>query len=749
MSHTVDIRRCATAPVRSLGPDFSGASPNGETLAFNSYYPERNGRPFLAVSGECHYSRLDPCRWEDAIVKMRMGGVDIVSTYVFWNHIEESEGAFDFTGRRDLRRFVVLCQKHGLYVILRVGPFAHGEARNGALPDWLYGKPFRVRSTDPGFMALVRRLYSRIGQQVKGLFFRDGGPVIGVQLDNEYMHASAPWEMTTGVSNEWIDAGDEGEEYILMLRKLALDCGLTPAFFTGTAWGGAAYSPRVLPLWGGYPYRPWLFYDRDGEHPATEEYLYEDYHRDGAAWADDFAPAYPPSQRPYACCEMGGGMMCSYRYRFTLPPESVDALANVKLGSGCNLIGYYMFHGGTNPLGRGGVYLNESQVPKRSYDYQAPLGEFGQVRQSYRRLKCLHHFLHSFGERLAPMVTALPEGASRIDPSDTAPLRFAVRTDGHSGFLFVNNFQDHRAMPPRRRERVRVEARGGVYDFDISLAPDENAILPFGFDMDGITLCQANAQPLLRTEIDGRATYAFMVPDGMDGAFRFEPDARVEVPTARPEGRTVTRFTVSRGARSVEVLVVSREMANGLYRLRDGGLIFTDAALLEDPDGTLRLETDRAENALCTLPASLLEGKLERLADVGGLGVYRAPVAPRSVPLEVAHTAPCRWTVALPAGAMDCLKDLRLQIDYTGDIGMLFLDGELIADNFCNGDTWEVGLRERLTGEAATLTLAIAPLRAGVRVRADSPMAARSEHADARTAALHAVRAVGVYEVLI
>ena len=89
MPHIIDIRRCAPAPAHPLGPDFAGASASGETLAFNSYYLERNGRPFLAVSGECHYSRLDPCRWEDALVKMRMGGVDIVSTYVFWNHIEE------------------------------------------------------------------------------------------------------------------------------------------------------------------------------------------------------------------------------------------------------------------------------------------------------------------------------------------------------------------------------------------------------------------------------------------------------------------------------------------------------------------------------------------------------------------------------------------------------------------------------------------------------------------------------------
>ena len=750
MLHTIDVRHCAPEPVYALGPDFSGVSPSGETLSFNNYFLERNGRPFIPVSGECHFSRLDPCRWEDALVRMRMGGINVVATYVFWNHVEGAEGAFDFTGRRDLRRFVELCDRNGLYVILRVGPFCHGEVRNGGLPDWLYGKPFEVRTTDPAFLGHVRRLYGEIGRQVKGLCFRDGGPVIGVQLDNEYMHSSAPWEMTAGVSDEWVNTGSEGEAYILALREIALDCGLTPAFFTGTAWGGAAYSPRVLPLWGGYPYRPWLFYDRDGEHPATEEYLYEDYHRDGATWADDFAPAYPPSQRPYACCEMGGGMMCSYRYRFRLPFESVDALANVKLGSGCNFIGYYMFHGGTNPIGPGGIFMNEGQVPKRSYDYQAALGEFGQLRESYRRLKCIHHFLHSFGERLAPMVTALPEGASEIDPSDTVPLRFALRTDGEGGFLFVNNFQDHRDMPARRHEAVRVRARGGVYDFDISLASGENAMLPFAFDMDGIRLSQAGAQPLLRTVIDGRVTYAFMVPEGMGGTFCFGDGVAIDGEAILPRGSEAHRFTVTKGERAVDVLVLSRAMANRLYRLKSGGLLFTDAAPLEDPDCALRLETTLADNTLYTYPTCLPETARTPQADCGPLAAYRFCAAPRDIPLRVVNTAPRRWTVTLPAGTTAGLKDVRLRIDYTGDIGMLFLGNEMISDNFCNGDTWEIGLREYLPQAGAlTLTLVIVPLRQGRRINADSPMAARSEQAEAAVAALSEVRVQPVYEILI
>lgn len=736
MQYVINARDFHPKPLRSLGPDFAGTAPGGDRLSFNNYYMERNGRPFFPVSGEFHFSRMDPARWEDQLIKMRMGGVNVVATYVFWNHHEADEGCFDFTGRRDLRAFVGLCRKHGLYVILRVGPFAHGECRNGGLPDWLFGKPFEVRATDPGFLACVEELYARIGVQVKGLFFRDGGPIIAVQLDNEYMHSSAPWEVTTGVSDEWVSRGAESEAYILALRRLALQCGLTPAFFTGTAWGGATYSDRVMPLWGGYPYRPWLFYNKKGEHPATEEYIYEDYHRSGAHCADDFTPEYDPESRPYACCEMGGGMMCCYQYRFVYPYKSVDALANIKLGSGCNFIGYYMFQGGTNPLDSHGRFMNESQVPQRSYDYQAAQGEFGQLRESYSRLKAIHYFLRDFGDRLAPMETLLPEGASEISPTDRETLRFSVRTNGKSGFLFIDNFQDHLSLPERQSEVVTIETLERTYRFEIDIATDENAILPFGFDMDGVILIQANAQPVARTVIDGRPTYVFMVPEGMDGAFTFEDGADVS--------GEAEHFTVKKGSMSVDVLTLDRAMANQMFILRDGSLVFTDQALLEDADGGLRLETTCAENEVLCCPAR----RLNCVETRGAYGVRRVSAPEKAIAPAVTRTAPRRYTIQFPADALAGVKDARLQIDYRGDIGRLFLDNTMVHDNYANGDTWEFGLMEyREALKRSPLVLTIAPIREGVSVNVESAMAARSEEAVSLTAELMDVRVQPVYEL--
>ena len=108
---------------------------------------------------------------------------------------------------------------------------------------------------------------------------------------------------------------------------------------------------------------------------------------------------------------------------------------------------------------------------------------------------------------------------------------------------------------------------------------------------------------------------------------------------------------------------------------------------------------------------------------------------------------PCRWTVKLPPDAADGLRDVLLRIRFRGDIGTLWLDGEMISDNFCNGDVWEVGLKEYARRLDSPMTLYISPLRRGTKVNVESPMAARSEEAAERLAQLESVTAQPVYEL--
>lgn len=165
-----------------LGDKFSAENGAGQSVAVSSHGLMMDGKPYFGITGEVHYCRVSPDQWEDTLLKAKCGGVNIITTYVFWNVHEEEQGIFRFDGCRDLGGFVRLCRKHGLKIILRAGPFAHGEMRNGGLPDWLYGMPFEVRSNDEGYLACVQRFYSAIHAQVDGLYFSQGGPIIGIQL---------------------------------------------------------------------------------------------------------------------------------------------------------------------------------------------------------------------------------------------------------------------------------------------------------------------------------------------------------------------------------------------------------------------------------------------------------------------------------------------------------------------------------------------------------------------------------------
>ena len=182
---------------------------------YNSNYLMENGTPCFPVMGEIHYSRYHEDFWEESLRKMKVGGVTIASTYVFWIHHEEEEGVFDFTGCRNLRKFVECCRRVGLKLFLRLGPWVHGECRNGGFPDWvvdLRDAGVKIRTNDEIYLFYVKRYWEKLFEQVKGLMEADGGPIVGIQLENEY----------------WVTDQDEnmaGDAHMRTLMRLAKDIG--------------------------------------------------------------------------------------------------------------------------------------------------------------------------------------------------------------------------------------------------------------------------------------------------------------------------------------------------------------------------------------------------------------------------------------------------------------------------------------------------------------------------------------------
>jgi beta-galactosidase len=770
-THTIDLKHKTKTIVPAL-PKLGGTNPAGDRINFTNYFMELNGRPFFGIAGEIHFARLSPLDWDDEILKMKLGGINIIATYIFWIHHEEEEGVFNWEGDRNLRGFVDLCAKHGLYVILRVGPFCHGECRNGGLPDWLYGRPFDVRSNDERYLAYVRRLYAEIGRQVRGQFFQDGGPVIGVQLENEFMAAAAPWEIVPRQAHEWITGGSGGVEHMRRLKQIAVECGLQAPIYTATAWGSPVLEGETLPMFGGYAYCPWEISPERPVHRATGEFVFQSYH-DNAVQAPGLERPFPPEAYPFTCAEMGGGMQSWYQYRFVVPPESVDGMAVQKIAGGCNLIGYYMYHGGLNPEGK--TFLNEHVTPKISYDFQAPLGEFGQVRPSYHHLKLVHLFASTFAEELCRMGTVLPPGSERITPEDVDTLRWAVRVRDGAGFVFLNNTQDHVAMHDQAGLQFALEMEGETIAFprsgSLTLKKESCAILPFNLQLGSVLLKFATLQPLTRLETGEGPTYFFFAPEGLPAEYGFDRRTLAGLSvsegtvveagdlacvTVRPGRASLVTLTTPAG-QTIRICTLTRQEALSLWKVDLWGQerIILCAADLLTGEGCLRLSGQAGMAAALSLypdvsgglagPSGRLSAKTEGIFTTYALGLPAA-----SLELAVERPQENKAVVRLPAGAFTGLKEIFLKIEYIGDLGYAFIDGRLVHDNFNNGAPWEIGLRRfeaRLTGRE--LYFYVTPFRKDRFVASDSPAVSAQIASGAERAEIRSIQASLVVEVKV
>jgi hypothetical protein len=717
MPHTLNFTLPAVLPEPLRGHlQMGGTNPAGDCISVNSRWLEWNGKPWLPIMGEFHPTRYDERFWEEELLKIKAGGITTVAAYLFWNHHEEVEGEFDWTGRRDIRRFIGLCAKAGLQVLLRIGPFCHGEVRNGGMPDWLYGKPYEVRSNDPRYLFHVERLYREIFQQAKGSFFTDGGPVVGIQVENEYLSTGAPWETTHFPDTEWMTAGAGGDGHMELLLELAKKVGFAPALWTCTGWGNTRFpADHLIPMFGGYAYYGW---QDDGEttHECSPNFVFRD------MWNQPHEQPlgkFDTSRVPYACCEIGGGMQQYYRHRPVVPPASVGAMNTVILGNGSNIMGTYVYHGGLNPEG-GRSWLGEFRVPRLSYDYQAPLGEFGQRRPHYDMLRRIYYFIQRAQEQLAIAAPQLPSDQALVIPADTDSLRAAVRADAHGrGYLFLNNFQDHAQVPPKPDTRIAVLTpdgetlsfpAAGRFDF----APESSYILPFNFDLAGIALKQGGTQ-FITSRKDQNATehFFFFAPKGMEkphylfrGAVDVEgapaettgTDTLVSVPSAQRSS-----FVVKTGAASARITTLTESESLDFWQdrcasrqvtlLTKAGVIFHEDGIelyqLGDPRFQFELLDDQEVS-----PKS--EIALKKTAGRDGFVGFEAEVPSWNGSITSTELKSGKVHVTFSEGAFENIHDLFLRTRYRGDTGMAFVSGRMVHDNFQAGNPWEIGLRQFL-----------------------------------------------------
>jgi beta-galactosidase len=719
-----------------LGPN---RSPDGQEITVDSRSLRLNGKPWFPVMGEFHYSRYPAEDWRAELLKMKAGGVDIVSTYVFWIHQEEIAGQWDWSGQRDLRKFVQTCGDVGLKVLVRCGPWDHGEVRNGGFPDWVVAhKDWKLRSTDPKFLAAVKTLYGQIAKQLRGELWKDGGPVIGIQLDNEY-HGPAT--------------------YLLALKKIAINCGLDVPLYTKTGWPATATPVplgALLPFYGVYADG---FWDRNLIAMGDGKWKYF-----------TFSARQTDAQYPYLCCEIGGGMETSYHRRILVDPRDVESVVLVQLGDGSNLLGYYMYHGGQNPNGKL-TTLNESQatgypndMPVKNYDFQAPLGEYGQIRPQYHWLRRLHLFLHDYGGALAEMPAAFPE-LRPTNRDDLATLRWDVRSDGHSGYVFVNNYQRLQPMPAKTNVQFQLNLPGGQFVFPaqpVTVPANEFFFWPFNLNLGGgVKLIYATAQPICR--IDGGnnvRTIFFARTPGVPANFVFDASGHSLVVSSGKTNYSDGKFFVrdvqpghdaaiqvkTKSGQQLQIVLLDNADSLALWKgpwLGRKRVFLTRAGLILDGN-TLCLRSPEPKNLRAEIfpaPKEIKCGPREISGKADGIFDRFQPPAPKIIPLTVKtelirSAGPARvvllgkgkhpvavapdsadftnaavWQIKLPA-RLDLDLHPLLRIHYVGDVARVTLNGKLLDDNFYNGRVFDLGLKryapEILHGD---LRLEILPLR--------------------------------------
>ncbi|WP_430602987.1 beta-galactosidase [Enterococcus sp. DIV0724b] len=390
-----------------------------------------DGKPYKIMSGAIHYFRIRPEEWYHSLYNLKALGFNTVETYIPWNLHEQEEGKFDFTEHLDIQKFVYLAQDLGLFVILRPSPYICAEWEFGGLPAWLLNDlDMRIRSSDPLFIEKVANYYEKLFQQISPLQVDQGGPVIMMQLENEY------------------GSYGEDKEYLLAMYNLMRKNQVNvPLFTSDGAWDEAQTSGMFLE-------KDILSTGNFGSK-AKENFtqLRNLHQRHGKKWT-------------LMCMEFWDGWFNRWGEEIIKrdPEELADAVGEVlELGS----INLYMFHGGTNfGFMNGCSARGRKDLPQiTSYDYDALLDEQGNPTEKFFAVQRKVHALFPDIKQSEPLRKSVLEPA-------VAQLKEKV-----SLFSVVELISQHKSSKyPENMEKLNQNYGYVLYRAKISKHSDEEFI---------------------------------------------------------------------------------------------------------------------------------------------------------------------------------------------------------------------------------------------------------------------------------
>ena len=515
-------------------------------------------------------------------------------------------------------------------------------------------------------MAKARIWYEKIFEQVKGLFYKDGGPIIGVQFENELVDDS---------------------EHLLSLKKMALAIGYDAPLYTATGWnsryGAKIPVDEMLPVFAGYVDAPW-----DASHealPPSHHFCFDPTRNDTAVGmdlmhdADESGWRLPYERYPFATCELGSGLQVTHHRRPIVSAMDAYCLSLVKLGCGNNLIGYYMYHGGTNKIGRLSTFQESTatgypnDVPILNYDFQTCLSQYGEARGQYGLLNMLHLFAGDFGALLAPMEHV---GAEQFIPcTDKENLRCALRTDGQRGFVFICHYQRGMALEDVRGAQLHAL---DVLFPPMDICGDKAFFLPVNMPLEGALLRYATAQPLCRVG----STFFFAAVDGI------APRYDVRHADGREQSISpVPGLDSGFDAGSSRIVTLTWDQAQFARKL-DGVLYIGENVNLYTADGQL-----------CAIEDGSFACQRFTGSGFERMEIARSfiPAALTLTPVDEPFTPPYAWELEMGGTRRRWWQRMDVStgegfVTISGeyDAAQIYADGKLIADNFYIGVDWRV-----------------------------------------------------------
>jgi beta-galactosidase len=470
----------------------------------------------------------------------------------------------------------------------------------------------------------------------------------------------------------------------------------------------------------------------------------------------DIDPGFPP-----ATCELGGGMATAYHRRPIARARDIAAVANVKIGNGSAWQGFYIYAGGTNPAD----HLQESHatgypndLPRFDYDFQAAFGATGHPGPSLGLLRDHNAFLAAFGERLVQTYSSLP-GDAPVDVHDLGSLRWAVRSDGESGFLFINTHEPHEPLAGSTGVQFRIPLEGGdviVPDRPIDIPSGLIARWPLRLDLAGVRIEWATAS-VAGVVAGDVPTLVLRAHDGIVARVKFAAGVRVAVDGEEilaDEPIDIESGTAVRVGDSLCILVVDERQAEQLWYMGDE-LIDSVDAVLRTPQGLIARAAsppgvqrwsgsgfEAIDMITSSAPGSLPVGLHIVRAAAHPPARYGESAGRSSAPSDAQiDEVAAVWRLEVPSAEAEGDGDrAELVIEWEGDVAQLRADGVVIRDRFWDGLPWRVDITA-LSPDAA-LTLHVVPITSETLVDLDPAARARVEAAGSLCAVRSITRVV-------